>query len=311
MEAKVTDTSASWWDKIVKWFNAQKKNWWNTLEMETEVKNESGDWWGDIKKWFDAQGENWWNKLELKPEVQNDSWTWWDNVVRWWNGVKQTLGFNVAAQGGSFAAGGFVTDAGRVGAFASGGAVTGSGATWFDSVRKYASGTGRAHGTVFVAGEAGPEIVGHVNGRTEILNKSQLAQTMYAAIVAGMGAAINALGRYLANQMIYCTNALITHIGGVGVTGIEYHAPAMASGAVLPYDIAAQIARTGESIERTLNDNNEDLIQTIISVAAQLAAAMRAGQTAPATAGGMNAQQLINEINRRTQMFGTSPIMGG
>jgi len=49
----------------------------------------------------------------------------------------------------------------------------------------------------------------------------------------------------------------------------------------------------------------------IISVAAQLAAAMRAGQTAPATAGGVNAQQLINEINRRTQMFGTSPIMGG
>lgn len=310
MAATITDTSKSWWASIVRWFNKGKKAPQNSLEMTADVKNTSGNWWGNIKNWFSREGKNWWNKLEMSVEVKNEASTWWDNVVKWWNGIKRTLGFSVAAQGGSFAAGGYVTNAGRMGAFSSGGAVTGSGATWFDSVRKYAAGTGRAHGTVFVAGEAGPEIVGHVNGRTEILNKSQLAQTMYAAIVAGMGQAVNALGRYLANQMVYCTNALITHIGGLNVSGIEYHAPAMASGAVLPYDIAAQIARTGESIERTLNDNNEDLIQTIISVSAQLAAVMRAGQAAPAVGGGASAQQLIDEINRRTQMFGTSPIMG-
>lgn len=310
MAATITDTSKSWWASIVRWFNKGKKAPQNSLEMTADVKNTSGNWWGDIKNWFAKEGKNWWNKLEMSVEVKNEASTWWDNVVKWWNGIKRTLGFSVAAQGGSFAAGGYVTNAGRMGAFASGGAVTGSGATWFDSVRKYAAGPGRAHGTVFVAGESGPEIVGHVNGRTEILNKSQLAQTMYAAIVAGMGQAVDALGRYLANQMVYCTNALITHIGGLNVSGIEYHAPAMASGAVLPYDIAAQIARTGESIERTLNDNNEDLIQTIISVSAQLAAVMRAGQTAPAGGGGASAQQLIDEINRRTQMFGTSPIMG-
>lgn len=57
--------------------------------------------------------------------------------------------------------------------------------TWhnFD---QYANGGAPSHGTAFVAGEHGPEIVGHINGRTEVLNQSQLASVMYSAIVAGM-----------------------------------------------------------------------------------------------------------------------------
>ena len=50
------------------------------------------------------------------------------------------------------------------------------------SIPQYASGTSRAHGSLFVAGEAGPEVVGHIGGRTEVLNRSQLAATMYAAV---------------------------------------------------------------------------------------------------------------------------------
>ena len=45
---------------------------------------------------------------------------------------------------------------------------------------------GRFHGTYFWAGEAGPEIVGHIGGRTEVLNQSQLASTMYAAVKRAM-----------------------------------------------------------------------------------------------------------------------------
>ena len=53
------------------------------------------------------------------------------------------------------------------------------------SIPQYAGG-GRAHGSMFVAGEAGPEIVGHIGGRTEVLNRSQLAATMYAAVRSAM-----------------------------------------------------------------------------------------------------------------------------
>lgn len=56
--------------------------------------------------------------------------------------------------------------------------------SWHD-IPQYASG-GRPHGSLFLAGEAGAEIVGHVGGRTEVLNRSQLASTMYAAVRGAM-----------------------------------------------------------------------------------------------------------------------------
>lgn len=70
-----------------------------------------------------------------------------------------------------------------------------SGGVW-RSIPQYASGTSRAHGSLFVAGEAGPEIVGHIGGRTEVLNRSQLAATMYSAVsraIMGVRFNINAI----------------------------------------------------------------------------------------------------------------------
>ena len=49
-------------------------------------------------------------------------------------------------------------------------------------VQTYASGGIPTKGTMFTAGEAGPEIVGHINGQTEVLNQSQLASVMYEAV---------------------------------------------------------------------------------------------------------------------------------
>ena len=58
-------------------------------------------------------------------------------------------------------------------------------------IPQYASG-GRVHGSLFLAGEAGAELVGHIGGRTEVLNRSQLAATMYAAVRSAMsGIAFN------------------------------------------------------------------------------------------------------------------------
>lgn len=65
---------------------------------------------------------------------------------------------------------------------ASGGAFYGGG---WHNIPQYASG-GRPHGSLFLAGEAGAELVGHVGGRTEVLNRSQLASTMYSAVRSAM-----------------------------------------------------------------------------------------------------------------------------
>lgn len=53
------------------------------------------------------------------------------------------------------------------------------------NIPQYAGGTLNA-GSVFVAGEAGPEVMGHINGRTEILNRSQIASIMNNSFVSAM-----------------------------------------------------------------------------------------------------------------------------
>lgn len=58
------------------------------------------------------------------------------------------------------------------------------GGVWHN-IPQYASGGLPGHGSMFIAGEAGPEIVGHIGGRTEVLNASQIA----AAIAAGVSGA--------------------------------------------------------------------------------------------------------------------------
>ena len=39
---------------------------------------------------------------------------------------------------------------------------------------------------MFVAGEAGAEVVGHIGGRSEVLNESQMASVMYDAVSDAM-----------------------------------------------------------------------------------------------------------------------------
>lgn len=56
----------------------------------------------------------------------------------------------------------------------------------YSSIPQYAGGTSKAHGSIFIAGEAGPEVVGHIGGRTEVLNRSQLAATMYSAVTSAL-----------------------------------------------------------------------------------------------------------------------------
>ncbi len=234
-------------------------------------------------------------------------------------GIKVTVKVKSDGHGGANvevpqARGGITTNAGIYHPFAAGGVISGGVARYLANVPHYAGGTTRAHGTVFVAGEAGPEIMGHINGRTEVLNKSQLAQTMYSAVLSAMSQAVSALGTFLSGQLANCTNAIVKTLGGLSaVANIQYHAPVMASGTVLPYDVAAQIARAGMDIQNTLDANNEDLIQTIISVigaqTSAIVAALRTNQQQGTANNGLTAQQVIDDINRRAQMFGSSPVL--
>ena len=77
--------------------------------------------------------------------------------------------------------------------FSSGGVITKDFMSSFSTVPRYAGGTVNA-GSMFIAGEAGPELVGHVGGRTEVLNESQLASVMQSAVAEGMQTAMSQMG---------------------------------------------------------------------------------------------------------------------
>lgn len=131
---------------------------------------------GVVKKAVDLKRDGWtwvdaWVESFSGGTVQQGISLFVDNWNGFLNGVSNTLHSwfpNLFADGGAI-------ENGKVSRFARGG-----------YINAYAGGTARTHGSLFLAGEAGPEIVGHVGGRTEVLNKSQLAATMYEAVRGAM-----------------------------------------------------------------------------------------------------------------------------
>ena len=60
-----------------------------------------------------------------------------------------------------------------------------NGTSW-SNIPQYANGGAPSHGSLVWAGENGPEILANANRRTEILNKSQIASSIYSAMVSAM-----------------------------------------------------------------------------------------------------------------------------
>ena len=135
-----------------------------------------------------------------------------------WSSIKSFFGL---------ANGGIVGANGGVKAFSSGGIINQN--SFWNAIPKYAGGTNRPHGSMFVAGENGAELVGHVNGTTEVLNRFQLASVMHSSIVAGM-TQFAGYWRTMNSQMAVCANAIIHSIlvsadvlnaGLAGATGYD------------------------------------------------------------------------------------------
>lgn len=143
------------------------------INLSTTVKVELAKWgWSDLASWI---GTN--QTYTVTIDLQRGNWYW---------GLADFIGKSVSVRVDLYGGGGVVKQHQghnvSVG-FADGGVITQS--AW-RKMPKMAGGGSRPHGTMFVAGEAGPEIVGHINSRTEVLNQSQLAQTMFAAVRSAM-----------------------------------------------------------------------------------------------------------------------------
>lgn len=91
-----------------------------------------------------------------------------------------------------------------------------SNGSWKD-IPQYANGGSPSHGTMFVAGEHGAEIVGHINGKTEVLNQSQIASAIYSAVASAMS---QYSGQGVAEINVHASDGLIveTAINGINQT---------------------------------------------------------------------------------------------
>ncbi len=116
------------------------------------------------------------------------------------------------------------------------------GGSWHN-IAQYATGGIPRHGTIFAAGEAGAEVVGHIGGRTEVLNQSQMAAVMYSSVVNGMAAAIGAV----MGHMTECTNAIIANIAFL-VESMDYVASAMPAYAGITTGFVPDINRTSGAL---------------------------------------------------------------
>lgn len=211
-------------------------------DLVVKIKNTASDWWNNAKTWWDkAKGDlsisafvslikqKWssvasWVQQSIGGVVNKgiglakNAWTTVADWVKDFIGGAVTVTVNLVSKWKDkikeffgLSGGGVITSDGGITMFASGGIIGRNGTNLWDSIPKYGNGTSNAHGSMFIAGENGAEIVGHINGTTEVLNRFQMGQIMHSSIVAGM-AQFLPIWRTFNSTLVASTNAIIRSI---------------------------------------------------------------------------------------------------
>lgn len=190
-----------------KWWSNTKKYWAEKVgkvkEFTTGVKNKAGEWWFNVKKWWESTTAG----KEVKRftvNVKKAGGTWWKDVSNEWKEKVVNAGRTLKI-GISFATNALKNLWSSVSTFFSGktvnvktkGSATKkadggvfSGGSW-KPIKKYAVGGLPNMGQMFVAREAGPELVGTLGGHTAVMNNDQIVASVsdgvYRAVKAAMG----------------------------------------------------------------------------------------------------------------------------
>lgn len=177
-----------------KWWSNTKKYWAEKVgkvkEFTTGVKNKAGEWWSNVKKWWESTTAG----KEVKRftvNVKKAGGTWWKDVSNEWKEKVINAGRTLKI-GISFATNALKNLWSSVSTFFSGktvnvktkGSTTKkadggvfSGGSW-KPIKKYAVGGLPNMGQMFVAREAGPELVGTLGGHTAVMNNDQIVSSV-------------------------------------------------------------------------------------------------------------------------------------
>lgn len=208
------------------------KNWIGSLPVIAQGISLFKSGWTTIKNWIGS------HTVGVGISLWKNGWCSISSFV----GTSVSVGISLFKSGWTsikeffgLANGGIVGANGGVKMFASGGIIT---PNMWKAMPKYAGGTNRAHGSMFVAGESGAELVGHVNGTTEVLNRFQLASVMHSSIVSGM-AQFSGYWQSMSRDIVTCANGIINAVV-VSTAGINDNLVLASASGYDPYNSLAQ-----------------------------------------------------------------------
>ena len=154
------------------------------LEFTAKVKNDAKTWWSDVKSWWKEKVGS---VAKFTTNVKDESKTWWSNVKTWWktdskNGVDVKVNATKGWSGTIKKALG-IDDSfklnfklPKIGINWGVKEVAGFEIKYPTSFYTYAQGGFPDVGQMFIAREAGPELVGTIGGRTAVANNDQIVE---------------------------------------------------------------------------------------------------------------------------------------
>ena len=225
--ANVKNNASEWWSNVKTWW---KEKVGAVSSFVTNVKNNAKDWWSNTKAWWKEKvgtvssfvtnvknnAKTWWSNVKswwkekvgsvssFTTSVKNSSKTWWSNVKEWWSNkasdgvslkVKLTKGWTsikdwIKEKVGDLTAALKITLP-RIRAKWDSIEIFGAEIKYPTGFETYAQGGFPDIGQMFIAREAGPELVGNIGGRTAVANNDQIVESVsagvYQAVLAALG----------------------------------------------------------------------------------------------------------------------------
>lgn len=207
----VKNDASKWWENTKKYWSEKVGK---VKEFTTGVKNKASEWWSNVKKWWESTTAG----KEVKKftvNVKKAGGTWWKDVSNEWKEKVINAGRTLKI-GISFATNALKNLWSSVSTFFSGktvnvktkGSTTKkadggvfSGGRW-KPIKKYAVGGLPNMGQMFVAREAGPELVGTLGGHTAVMNNDQIVQSVSDGVYRAVSAAMRGQKTSSGNQPV-------------------------------------------------------------------------------------------------------------
>lgn len=185
--------NTSWWSQLTTYWNTQTTNKTASKFSVAGVKNDSSSWWSQVFGAWNQYIKN--NNAELYADVTLDdgSYGLWNAFVGAFNKLQKYFNENPltasvktkTSVGGGLAGNGGHADKASGGVYKNG--------RWYP-VTNFAGGGTASAGQMFIAREAGPELVGTLNGSTAVMNNDQIVSSVSAGVYQAVSAAMNGGG---------------------------------------------------------------------------------------------------------------------